>query len=141
MLYILADRTHGTNSESISRLFLKRPHALKEKPLRAPGSDCNRQASAPVFYLICDKKSRRAAVCLFICLLAVHCGSVSVPIDGGRRLTRQLTRSESENTHRSKRPVTERHPNGNKFHPKMTFPVPLPAQKHIKDDCDNCWLF
>lgn len=65
-------------------------------------------------------------VCSFVRYFSTA-GSVSVPADRGKRLTRQLTRSERESDHRSKRLAANRHANGTNFHSKMTFPGLLPA--------------
>lgn len=46
----------------------------EQKVTGAPQQDMDGQVSTPVFYLTCDRRSRRAAVCLFICSLSVHRG-------------------------------------------------------------------
>lgn len=56
----------------------------------APGisrrrKDVDGQASTPVFYLTCDRRSRRAAVCLFICSLSVHHGVSFRPRQRGEK--------------------------------------------------------
>lgn len=57
----------------------------EQKGKGAPGQDVDDRASTPVFYLTCDKKSRRAAVCLFICSLSVHRGVSFCPRQRGEK--------------------------------------------------------
>lgn len=57
---------------------------------RAPGvyrcgQDVDVQASVPVFSLTCDRRLRKAAVCLFICLLSVHHGVSFRPQQRGEK--------------------------------------------------------
>lgn len=89
-----------------------------------PGINQDRggQMSAPIFYLICDKKLRRTAVCLFVCFLSVYPGVGFILCwRKGERLTRQLTRSESEGERGSKRPLTEWHANGTNLHSQKWY--------------------